>query len=139
MRVFVLALFIASVVALCHALCDEGYSGSAIGLCYGRPGWVKGGGGKVKDWDNGETLCISSAVSDQECMNIMDDPEIAEELGPADSGYSFDDRTCNVYTRPDCRGDYVSVNKWGWFQFPLGPIFSFRCPCRMGDPPSAPR
>lgn len=130
MKVFVVAFFIASAVALCHAKCDEGYSGSAIIVCNGRPVWVKGGGGRVKNWRTAATYCRQTAISDQECINLNDDAEIVEEIMPIESGYTLDDRTCNVYARPDCRGRPVSVQIDGWFKFPVGPILSFRCPCR---------
>lgn len=122
MNVKILPLFVLGVIMATDAICPEGYEGGGMVLCEGEPKWVKAGGGKVKDWS--WAFCYPNFESNQECIDVS----VEGEGWP--SGYSIDDRTCNVYTRNDCRGPYVSVDKWGWFKFPRGDIMSFRCPCR---------
>jgi hypothetical protein len=95
-------------------------------LCINKPGWVKHGQGRYKDWNNAP--CVQTDVSEQRCRKVPK-PEIGE-IGPFISGYSFGSYTCSVYASENCKGPYVSVDKWGWFKFPRGAVKSFICPCR---------
>jgi hypothetical protein len=127
MKVFLVCFVALSAIALSESSCPAGFEGSNMKLCAGRPKWVKAGGGKVKDWS--ALTCDITEISHQECITLSKS---------FDSGYSMDDRTCNVYVRDDCRGNSVSVDKWGWFKFPKGAIKSFRCPCRKSAAAAAP-
>jgi hypothetical protein len=126
-------LFLLAVVALCalaetEAKCATGFDGAPMTLCSSSPGWVKGGGGVIKGWEAIAATCVVTDVSNQECVKV---PTAG---GPFISGHSAAFYTCNVYARDDCRGKYVSVNKYGWFNFPRGEVKSFRCPCRRIPP-----
>ena len=110
-------------VALCavvvsDAACGAGTMGSTLTVCLNKPGWVSGGGGVLKNFD--DAMCTKQVNSDNECVKLSG--------GPWMSGHSNNISTCKVYYRDDCRGKFLDVNIDGRFKF-YKEVKSFRCNC----------
>ena len=130
MKLVLLAAVAFCAVVVSDALCPAGQSGSSVTVCTGKPKWVRGGRGVLKNFK--DAMCTPQANSDNKCITLPSGSWI--------SGYSTGKNTCKVYRTDDCRGSSLNVTENGRFKF-YEAVKSFRCNCRENEttmPPTEP-